>query len=107
MRDLSLQRCRNHAQREAVALCPECGAYYCRECIAEHEGRVLCASCLEKLLARTSGARHGLSGLIALGRFLLGFLLLWTIFYYIGHALLSLPASFHEGTVWEDQREGT
>ncbi len=101
MKDLSLQRCRNHAQREAVARCTECGAFYCRECIAEHEGRVLCASCLEKLLAGAPATRHGFSGLLTLARFLSGFLLLWLMFYYIGHALLSLPASFHEGTVWE------
>ena len=107
MRELSLQRCRNHAHREAVALCPECAAYYCRECVAEHEGRVLCASCLEKLLSRAAATRRGFSGVITAGRFLLGFLLLWTIFYYLGHALLSLPASFHEGTVWEGRREGT
>ncbi len=100
MSELSLQRCRNHAQREAVARCPECGSYYCRECVAEHEDRVLCASCLEKILAGRPAARR-FSGLLAAGRFLWGFLLLWFIFYYLGSALLSLPSSFHEGTVWE------
>jgi len=101
MSDISLQRCHNHAQREAVALCPECVAYYCRECIAEHEGRVLCASCLQKLLAGASTTRNRFSGLITIGRILSGFLLLWLVFFYIGHALLSLPSSIHEGTVWE------
>ena len=101
MNDLSLQRCHNHSQREAVARCPECASYYCRECIAEHEGRVLCASCLAKLLAGAPASRLRLSGLITAGRVLFGFLLLWLAFYYIGQALLSLPASFHEGTVWE------
>ncbi len=105
MRNLSLQRCHNHAQREAAALCPECSNYYCRECIAEHEGRVLCASCLQKLLAGASPARRRFSVLITVGRFLSGFLLLWLVFYYLGHALLSLPASVHEGTVWEGWRE--
>jgi hypothetical protein len=101
MNDLSLQRCRNHAQREAVALCRECGGYYCRECIAEHEGRVLCASCLEKLLAPAPAARRGFVWLVTAGRLLLGFFLLWFVFYYLGVALLSLPVSFHEGTVWK------
>ncbi len=106
MSDISSQRCHNHAQREAVALCPECAAYYCRECIAEHEGRVLCASCLQKLLAGAPATRRRFSGLITIGRFLSGFLLLWLVFYYIGHALLSLPASVHEGTVWKGWWEG-
>ncbi len=102
MRELSSQRCRNHAQREAVARCPECGFYYCRECVAEHEDRVLCASCLEKLhAAGAPAARRDFSGIVAAGRFLWGFLLLWSLFYYLGGALLSLPSSFHEGTVWE------
>lgn len=106
MSDLSLQRCRNHAHREAVALCPECAAYYCRECIAEHDGRVLCAACLRKLLAVAPAARRRFSGLAAAGRFLWGFLLLWLVFYSVGRALLSLPSSVHEGTVWKGWWEG-
>jgi hypothetical protein len=40
------QRCLHHHEREAVARCPECGHYFCRECITEHDERVICASCL-------------------------------------------------------------
>ena len=50
-RDLSLQRCRNHAEREAVARCPGCGHHFCRECVTEHDDRILCAACLRKLTA--------------------------------------------------------
>jgi uncharacterized paraquat-inducible protein A len=102
MKNLVLQRCHNHPQREAVALCPECGDYYCRECIVEHEDRVLCASCLARLLAGIPARRPRLAGLVIAGRFLLGFLILWVTFYYMAQALLSLPTAFHEGTVWED-----
>ncbi|MBT8374528.1 MAG: rhomboid family protein, partial [Deltaproteobacteria bacterium] len=35
MKDLALQRCNNHGQREAVARCPKCRRYFCRECITE------------------------------------------------------------------------
>ena len=49
MRSLSLQRCFNHAHREAAARCPECTHFYCRECITEHDDRVICAACLRKL----------------------------------------------------------
>ena len=32
MNDLLYQRCFNHVLREAVARCPECLRYFCREC---------------------------------------------------------------------------
>ncbi|MCI0613826.1 rhomboid family protein, partial [bacterium] len=40
---ISKQRCFFHSQREAVVRCPECGRYYCRECVTEHLDRLLCA----------------------------------------------------------------
>ena len=45
---LAHQRCFNHATREAVARCPECHHFFCRECITEHDDRVLCTGCLKK-----------------------------------------------------------
>ena len=51
------QRCFNHAGREAVARCPECGQFFCRECITEHEDRVLCSACLKKLTRRPLARR--------------------------------------------------
>ena len=44
MEDLVHQRCFNHMLREAVACCPECRRYFCRECVTEHEDKVLCAA---------------------------------------------------------------
>lgn len=101
MQDLSSQRCFNHKLREAVARCPECGRFFCRECIAEHEDRVLCASCLNKLLKTSKASSLRLTGLIKLGQFLCGGMVLWMFFYYLGQILLSLPTSFHEGTLWQ------
>ncbi len=54
MTELWTQRCQFHALREAVARCPECQRYFCRECVTEHDERLLCASCLRKLLERSS-----------------------------------------------------
>ena len=54
---LSAQRCFNHAGREAVARCPECSRYFCRECISEHRGRVVCAGCLASLSATVKERR--------------------------------------------------
>jgi len=101
MEDLLHQRCYNHMLREAVACCPECRRYFCRECVTEHEDKVLCAACLRnKTNAAVSGQRRR-DRLVLIFHFLLGGMLLWVFFYYLGQILLSLPSSFHEGTLWE------
>ncbi len=99
--DLSQQRCLNHEQREAVARCPECKRYFCRECIAEHEDRVLCASCLRKLQAPEDTKKRPLRLLFRTIQLLCSVLLLWLFFYYMGEVLLLIPTTFHEGTFWE------
>ena len=37
-------RCLLHPVREAVARCKGCEEYFCRECVGEHDGEMLCAS---------------------------------------------------------------
>jgi len=100
MSALAHQRCRNHAQREAVARCPDCQRYFCRECITEHDDRVVCSVCLAQLgesgkpkTWRMSGARQG-------AQFLVGLLIIWMCFYVIGRALLNVPSEFHEQSLW-------
>ena len=41
MSSLIHRRCLHHPAREAVALCPECRRFYCRECVTEHAGRMI------------------------------------------------------------------
>ena len=94
-------RCFNHATREAVARCPECGRYYCRECITEHEERVICAVCLRRLSA--SGPARAWFNLLVVWRVVqagAGMIVLWLFFYLIARLLLLIPDSFHEGTIW-------
>ncbi|MDY7037756.1 MAG: rhomboid family protein [Thermodesulfobacteriota bacterium] len=100
MKDLTHQRCFNHEYREAVAICLECDRFFCRECITEHEDRVLCASCLSTLNKSPWLRPLRYKGIIRLAQFLSGSLALWIFFYYLGQVLLSLPTSFHEGTLW-------
>ncbi len=96
MSEISHLRCFNHSEREAVARCPECGRTFCRECIVEHEERVVCAQCLVKLgrVPGKSGARAAmvLRGAVSL----LSFMFVWAVFYYLGKVLLAIPSSFHE-----------
>lgn len=102
------QRCLNHAQREAVARCPSCQHYYCRECVTEHADRILCAACLKKNPDEPSTEKSRLDGLLRMGQFGAAVFLLWFLSLGLGRALLAMPDSFHKGTywhnnVWEDE----
>ncbi len=95
------QRCGNHPGREAAARCPECRGYFCRECVTEHEDRLVCTACLRALIAPTQRkVRLHLGPLVVLAQGTTGILLLWLTFYYIGRMLLWAPTAFHEATLW-------
>jgi hypothetical protein len=99
---LSSRRCFHHGQREAVARCPECARFFCRECITEHQDRVLCAACLSALLQKKAPERRSSSYWIrAAVAFGLSLALAWFFFFALGYALLSLPHQFHEATLWK------
>lgn len=93
---LTRKRCFHHAQREAAARCPECGHFYCRECVTEHEGRVLCVRCLSHLNQEAPKARLPLGGFVLAAQAVSALLLLWFIFYSVGEGLASLPDAFHD-----------
>ncbi|MBM4142601.1 MAG: rhomboid family protein [Lentisphaerae bacterium] len=102
MSQIATQKCFNHAGREAAARCPACGRCFCRECITEHEGRVMCAACLRRSVP-PRGRGGGLQALLAAAlRCAAGFLTAWLVFYYVAQALLRLPSSFHEGALWRE-----
>jgi hypothetical protein len=101
MQNLAYQRCFNHAAREAVARCPECKQFFCRECVTEHEDRVLCAACLRKLAKIPLVKRPAFVTITRFAQCAAGLLVAWFFFFLIGEGLLRLPASFHEGTLWQ------
>jgi hypothetical protein len=97
MNGLIHQRCWHHPSRQAVVRCPVCRRYYCRECVTEHRGRMMCAACVEseRRVAETGPARvSGSAAWIAFG--LLGLFLAWVTFYYLGVALARVPSDFFE-----------
>jgi len=102
MNEIASQRCFNHTAREAAARCPECGRFFCRECVTEHEDRVICATCLRKLAAGRERRGPRFEGLVFLFRLAAGIMVLWLTFYCIGQFLLRLPSSFHEGALWRE-----
>ncbi len=94
-------RCFNHNQREAAARCPECGNYFCRECITEHREKMLCAQCIQKNYKELLKRRSFMVLAAQLFQGIAGFILLWLLFYFLGFILLKIPTSFHEGAIWE------
>jgi len=101
MENLLHQRCFNHATREAVARCPECGRFFCRECVTEHDDRVVCSSCLKKLARTPLAKRPAFVKLFRFAQGIAGLIAAWFFFFLIGNGLLKIPTSFHEGTLWQ------
>jgi hypothetical protein len=100
MSALARQVCLNHPHREAVARCMQCTRFFCRECIADYDGRLICGSCLHKLAsARVKAARTWPATMRAVAKSLAGFTLAWLCFYTVGRALVQLPSTFHED-IW-------
>ncbi|MGN6553873.1 MAG: rhomboid family protein [Verrucomicrobiota bacterium] len=100
MQTLAHQRCFNHAAREAAARCPECKQFFCRECITEHDDRVLCTACLRKLARVPLTKRAGFVGVMRGVQCLAGILIAWFFFFLIGEGLVRLSDSFHQNTMW-------
>lgn len=100
MQNVLQQRCFNHASREAVARCPECGRFFCRECVTEHDDRVLCSACLARLARTPLTKRPAFVRVIRIAQGAAGIIVAWFFFFLIGDVLLKIPSSFHEGTVW-------
>lgn len=102
MNSITLQRCAHHPDREAAARCPECGRFFCRECITEHDERVICADCLAKLSQPAApGPGRNFAPVLRLFQCGAAILTAWVFFYLVGRVLLSIPAAIHEGTLWQ------
>ena len=102
MNKLSSEKCFNHRQREAVALCPECRRFFCRECVTEHDDRVICAACLRKMSTEATPRKITFSRVASASKMAAGFIFLWFFFFYFGLLLLKIPASVHDGSMWRD-----
>jgi hypothetical protein len=97
------QHCLNHPEREAVAKCPTCARPFCRECITEHDFRMICANCLAEFKGDKGKARPKLRlPVMPMIQVVAGIAILWTVFYQIGEILVNIPVTFHEGKVWEN-----
>jgi len=93
---LSQQRCLNHVEREAVCKCPECKMFFCRECITEHDDRIICSSCLRKQASKQERQPQRIQDVFLLLGACISFMFLWLVFYSIGHLLISIPSYLHD-----------
>lgn len=98
--NISRQKCFNHADREAAALCLYCRNYFCRECVTEHETKVVCADCLSNVQA-PADSKNRLKPVLHICLFTLSVFFLWFLFFQFGRFLLKMPDSFHDGTLWK------
>jgi uncharacterized paraquat-inducible protein A len=99
-RALRQQRCQHHPQREASARCPECSRYYCRECITEHDDRVICATCLTRLTQKKEKKAQPWDLYARIGLALLAFVAVFFFILLVGDALLLIPSQFHQAGGW-------
>ena len=99
---LAQARCFKHVSREAAARCPECGRFYCRECVTEHQGRVVCRTCLDALLQPEERETPGwIKAAAGWSLALAGYLLVFYGFYLLGRMLLRIPSAFHSGVFFD------
>jgi hypothetical protein len=101
MNTLALQKCLNHPEREAAARCVECAGNYCRECVVEHDHRLLCAACLRKIRTTSVFRERWLKRIWLSAQTVMALFFLWITFFTFGKLLLSIPSSFHEGDWWK------
>lgn len=105
--EIARQRCLLHPAREAAARCPSCSRFYCRECVTEHSGRLLCTSCLREKIAAAKGSEKSRRVFTTLRQgavFALAVFWLWFAFFLAGQFLSRTPTVFHDGTVWRQPR---
>jgi len=96
MSGLAARRCSRHDLREAVCRCPGCTLFFCRECVTEHDGRLLCPACLAKGSASQSTKAGGITRrALEWTAPLAGLALAWILFYYAGWIVSRFPAQVH------------
>ncbi|MFN0126613.1 MAG: hypothetical protein ACKV19_08010 [Verrucomicrobiales bacterium] len=97
-------RCLRHTDRPAVARCQRCGQAYCRECVVEHDRRLVCAECLRhQVMGSTAGRERVWRQRVpwAAGvQWGVAILCLWWLFYGLGVMLRRIPATMHNGVTW-------
>lgn len=92
--------CLNHPLREAAARCTSCGNTFCRECITDLDGRMVCVACHREKTSIKDKPKRDWFLVTASLQAMLGVAILWFTTWAVGRILLNIPAEVHEGTIW-------
>ena len=95
------QRCFHHERREAVCRCPQCRRSFCRECVTEHENRLVRAACL-RASAKAAKAPRTRGRAAEVGMALGGLLLAWAIFFGAAEIVITIVER-SEHMAWQDR----
>ncbi len=102
---LSKTVCTVHGERPATARCPQCRRFFCSECVTEHSGRLICASCLASTREAPKVERRKIRrwNVHPAAWLQLAFAIAatWVMFYFFARFLGEIPDAFHDGTIWE------
>ena len=98
MASLETTRCFLHETREAAARCPECTRFYCRECVTEHKGQVVCSGCLAEAAPKKKEASGWLRKVLTPVKLVVALVVIWFIFLTAGIWLLEMPSDFRESS---------
>lgn len=93
------QRCWNHESREAVCRCPLCGRSFCRECVTEHESRLLCAGCLKAAAQIAGPPRSRIRRAAPVWMTVAGVILAWATFFAAAESLVTITER-SESVAW-------
>jgi hypothetical protein len=92
---LKHKRCFNHASREAAARCPNCKQDFCRECITEHAGKMLCVNCLKASSEKKKKKRRFLHSVFNVFIFIAAIILIYLCFAWMGRAIARSDIAEH------------
>jgi hypothetical protein len=106
MSGLIHHRCVQHQDREAVARCPSCRQFFCRECVTEHEDQFICATCLRQRASNVVPAARGAQAWWMTVSAVAGMSLLVLLFYVLGVGWSKLPNSFHQDADPDEPGQG-
>ena len=98
---LQPSHCLNHPRREGAARCTSCGQPFCRECVTELDGRMVCGACHRAKLEVKEKPKRDWFLVTVPVQLAVGLALLWASTWFLGRVLLSTPSEFHEGTMWQ------
>jgi hypothetical protein len=93
-------QCLRHPDRSAVARCRSCAQAFCRECVVEHEYRLMCADCLRREAGRP-GDRAGRVPWAALAQWVSAVCVVWVMWYGVASAWRRVPSAVHDGLIWQ------